>query len=132
MDKEDNHTIAPIKQAQHNYLLIISSISTMGVTKEKTLQQSDGCDQLNNNVGRIISGDIVTIRYKGWYIDKKKKNKRKEFDDMFHSEKKIHFTVDKKDTPNVFRGLHDAVKLLVLGEKARFRITSDYGFGNKE
>ena len=51
---------------------------------------------------------------------------------MFHSEKKIHFTVDGKDTPNVFRGLHDAVKLLVLGEKARFRITSDYGFGNKE
>ena len=91
----------------------------MGVTKEKTLQQSDGLDQLNNNVGNITSGDIVTIRYKGWYIDTKKNNKRREFDDMFHSEKKIHFTVDKKDTPDVLlRGLHDAVKLLVLGEKA--------------
>lgn len=104
----------------------------MGVTKEKTLHQSDGCDQLNNNVGRITSGDVVTIRYKGWYIETKK-NKRKEFDDMFHSEKKILFTVDKKDTPDVLlRGLHDAVKLLVLGEKARFRITSDYGFGHTE
>jgi len=105
----------------------------MGVTKEKTLQQSDGRDQLNNNVGNIISGDIVTIRYKGWYIDTKKKNERREFDDMFHSEKKIHFTVDKKDTPNeLLRGLHDAAKLLVLGEKARFRITGDVGFGYRE
>lgn len=52
---------------------------------------------------------------------------------MIHSERKIHFTVDKKDTPDVLlRGLHDAVKLLVLGEKARLRITSDYGFGNRE
>ena len=104
----------------------------MGVTKEATLQQSDGHDQLDNNIGCIVSGDIVTIMYKGWYIDKKS-NKRKEFDDMFHSETKLRFTVDEETTTtNLFRGLHDAVKLLILGEKAKLRITSDCGFGNEE
>ena len=41
----------------------------MGVIKEATLQESDGLDQLDNNVGSIISDDVVTIRYKGWYVD---------------------------------------------------------------
>lgn len=104
----------------------------MGVIKEVTLQESDGLDQLDNNVGSIISGDVVTIRYKGWYVDGMS-GKRNEFDDMFHSEKKIHFTVDKKtNTSEIFRGLNEGVKLMVLGEKASLVITSDYGFGPKE
>ena len=78
----------------------------MGVIKEATLQESDGLDQLDNNVGSIISGDVVTIRYKGWYVDGMS-GKRNEFDDMFHSEKKIHFTVDKEtNTSEIFRGLN--------------------------
>ena len=104
----------------------------MGVIKEETLQESDGLDQLENNVGSIISGDVVTIRYKGWYVNKMS-GKRNEFDDMFHSEKKIQFTVDnEKNTSEIFRGLNEGVKLMVLGEKASLAVTSDYGFGNKE
>jgi len=106
------------------------------VTKLKTLEESDGCDQLERPVGAIVAGDRVTLQYRGKYVHPTKENKTVEFEDMFHSEKKLHFTVggDGEDTNNegILRGLEQSVRLMVLGEKARLLVPSVSGFGAEE
>jgi len=105
----------------------------MVVTKESIIDESDGCDQLNRSVGNVVPGDRVTVMYQGWYINQST-GKRKEFEDMFHSEKKLTFKVNKKgqQQEGVYPGLMEGVQLMVLGEKARLLIPAADGFGPNE
>ena len=101
----------------------------MGVSKQEVIYESDGQDQLKQDVGKIVPCDKVTIHYKGRYATDAK---TVEYEDTFHSEKKLTFVVGSEDEQTIIRGLQEAVQQMVLGEVACFEVSSDYGYGNKE
>jgi FK506-binding protein 1 len=94
---------------------------------QATLKDSDGKDQLEKDVGRVVKGDKVTIDYKGRYV-KPTNNKEKEFEDTYHSLKQLKFTAGSGE---VIQGLDEAIQMMVLGEEARLTITSEYAYGNE-
>lgn len=103
----------------------------MPIVRKETLEESDGCDQLNRHVGKAKFGDKASIQYRGWYVDPKSK-KLKEFEDMYHSEKKPTFAVGmwNKDPSyeyprGIFRGIDEAVQQMELGEKVKFEISAN-------
>jgi FKBP-type peptidyl-prolyl cis-trans isomerase len=117
------------------------------VQLKELLVVSDGCDQLDNEVGKPKVGDFVQIHVKGWYIKEKaggtKKEKKIEFDDTLHRGTKVMFRIEKeyfgpimgttqsgKDLGVVVPGLAKAVKDMSLGEEARFIITPEEGYGS--
>jgi FK506-binding protein 1 len=92
---------------------------------QDTRRDSDGKDQLQRDVGTVVKGDQVTIHYTGRYL---KNNKKKEFEDTYHSEKKLKFTVGNGE---VIQGLDEGIQTMILGEEARLTITSDYAYGKE-
>jgi FKBP-type peptidyl-prolyl cis-trans isomerase len=98
----------------------------LGTIPQETLVESDGNDQLNNHVGKVLPGDVVTINIKGNYITAKKLI---EFEDTYHSTKPVTFTVGDAAADAIPRGLREGIQDMILGEQARFTIRSDYAYG---
>jgi len=88
--------------------------------------ETEGLDQLGNQVGKVQEGDVVGVHIRGYFMDKN--NKKKEYEDTRHSEKLCQFKIGANQR---IPGLESAVLTMQLGEEATFTITSDVGYGDK-
>lgn len=88
--------------------------------------QTEGLDQLKNPIGKPQVGDTVSIHIRGYYI--KSNNKRKEFEDTWHSEKLHNFKIGADQT---IPGIETCVVDMELGEEATITMTPDVGYGDK-
>jgi FK506-binding protein 1 len=87
----------------------------MGVTKE-SLQPGDG-------IHFPKPGDQLTMHYTGTLADG-----GKQFDSSISRGKPFQFVIG---IGQVIQGWDEGVMLMSLGEKARLKITSDYGYGTE-
>lgn len=86
----------------------------MGVTKE-TLAPGDGANFPQ-------SGDKLTMHYHGTLVSNGKK-----FDASRDRGRPFQFTIG---VGQVIKGWDEGVATMSLGEKAKLRITSDFGYGS--
>ena len=73
-----------------------------------------------------MPGDKVEIHYKGRYVAGAKTI---EYEDTFHSEKKLIFVVG---DGTAIRGIEEGVQKMVPGEVVELAVSSDYGYGTNE
>ena len=98
------------------------------------IREGDGLDQLKKEHGCSVEGDWVYIHYKGTVAAT-----GKEFEDTYHREKPVSFQIgaSKDAAASILAehrwtiGLDGAARTMVLGEKCRLAIKSDYAYGSQ-